>query len=101
MAACEECGYIYEELATTAIAGSLRSFGPRYREVFDNFDPENVARYNAKKVRSLLADPGIIRNRLKVFSARRNARAWRTGSRRSSGGRRPRASCPSRPPSRG
>jgi hypothetical protein len=39
MAACEECGYIYEELATTAIAGSLRSFGPRYREVFADINP--------------------------------------------------------------
>ncbi len=36
----------------------------RYREVFDHFDPEKVARYDAKKVRALLADPGIIRNRL-------------------------------------
>jgi DNA-3-methyladenine glycosylase I len=41
----------------------------RYREVFDHFDPQKVARYNARKVKSLLEDPGIVRNRLKVASA--------------------------------
>jgi DNA-3-methyladenine glycosylase I len=46
----------------------------RYREVFDGFDPEIVARYNARKVRALLADPGIIRNRLKVEATIGNAR---------------------------
>ncbi len=48
----------------------------RYREVFGNFDPEKVARYNAKKVRALLADPGIIRNRLKIAATITNARAF-------------------------
>jgi DNA-3-methyladenine glycosylase I len=48
----------------------------RYREVFDGFDPEQVARYSAAKVARLLADPGIIRNRLKVGSAVTNARAF-------------------------
>ena len=48
----------------------------RYREVFDNFDPEKVARYNAKKVRALLADAGIIRNRLKIAATISNARAF-------------------------
>ena len=47
----------------------------RYREVFDNFDPERVARYDAKKVRQLLKDPGIVRNRLKIAAAISNARA--------------------------
>lgn len=46
----------------------------RYREVFDGFDPEVVARYGARKVNSLLADPGIIRNRMKIESAIKNAR---------------------------
>jgi DNA-3-methyladenine glycosylase I len=46
----------------------------RYREVLDDFDPQKVARYNAKKVRALLADPGIIRNRLKIDSTISNAR---------------------------
>jgi DNA-3-methyladenine glycosylase I len=45
----------------------------RYIEVFDGFDPEKVARYNAKKVRALLADPGIIRNRLKIAATISNA----------------------------
>ena len=47
----------------------------RYREVFDNFDPEKVARYGAKKVKQLLADPGIIRNRLKIAATISNAQA--------------------------
>jgi DNA-3-methyladenine glycosylase I len=48
----------------------------RYREVFDGFDPQRVAQYGAKKVRELLADPGIIRNRLKIAAAIGNARAF-------------------------
>ena len=48
----------------------------RYREVFDDFDPRKVARYTAAKVARLLAEPGIIRNRLKVGSAVANARAF-------------------------
>jgi DNA-3-methyladenine glycosylase I len=48
----------------------------RYREVFDEFEPAKVARYTAAKVARLLADPGIIRNRLKVASAVANARAF-------------------------
>ena len=48
----------------------------RYREVFDDFDPEKVARYDARKVRMLLRDPGIIRNRLKIAAAIGNARAF-------------------------
>ena len=49
---------------------------PRYREVFDGFNPEKVARYDKKKVRELLRDAGIIRNRLKIDSAIGNARAF-------------------------
>jgi len=48
----------------------------RYRQVFDNFDAELVARYDAKKVRALLADPGIVRNRLKIAAAIGNAHAF-------------------------
>ena len=48
----------------------------RYREVFDGFDPARVARYTPAKLARLLADPGIIRNRLKVASAVTNARAF-------------------------
>jgi DNA-3-methyladenine glycosylase I len=47
-----------------------------YREVFDGFDPAKVARYTAKKVGKLLTNPGIVRNRLKIESAVRNARAF-------------------------
>lgn len=48
----------------------------RYREVMDGFDPQKVAAYDERKVEALLADPGIVRNRLKVVSAIRNARAF-------------------------
>ena len=48
----------------------------RYREVFDGFDPEKVAGYGAKKVRQLLADPGIIRNRLKIAATISNAQSF-------------------------
>jgi len=48
----------------------------RYREVFDGFDAAKIALYGAKKVRALLADPGIIRNRLKISAAISNAQAF-------------------------
>ena len=48
----------------------------RYRKVFSNFVPARVARYDAAKVRRLLADPGIVRNRLKIASAIGNAKAF-------------------------
>ena len=47
-----------------------------YRRAFDGFDPGKVARYGARKVAALLADPGIVRNRLKIASAIRNAQAF-------------------------
>ncbi len=47
-----------------------------YRTAFDNFDPVRVARYTPRKVERLLADPGIVRNRLKVESAVKNAQAF-------------------------
>lgn len=47
-----------------------------YRAAFDRFDPEKVASYGAEKVAELLADPGIIRNRLKVAAAILNARKF-------------------------
>lgn len=47
-----------------------------YRRIFDAFDPSQVARYDAERVAGLLADPGIVRNRLKVNGAVRNARAF-------------------------
>jgi len=48
----------------------------RYRQAFDRFDPRKVSQYDAKKVRQLLADAGIVRNRLKIASAVQNARAF-------------------------
>ena len=47
-----------------------------YRKAFANFDPEKVARFNAKKIESLMLDAGIVRNRLKIESAVKNARAF-------------------------
>jgi DNA-3-methyladenine glycosylase I len=46
-----------------------------YRAAFASFDAEAVARFSAKKVERLLADPSIVRNRLKVESTVANARA--------------------------
>lgn len=47
-----------------------------YRALFDDFDVKKVARYTDKKLDKLLLDPRIIRNRLKVYGARKNARAF-------------------------
>ena len=47
-----------------------------YREVFDGFDPILVAKYSSKKKQSLLADAGIIRNRLKIDAAIQNAKIF-------------------------
>jgi len=44
-----------------------------YRKAFDNFDPAKIARYNPRKIASLLDNPGIVRNRLKIASAVTNA----------------------------
>jgi DNA-3-methyladenine glycosylase I len=47
-----------------------------YRELFAGFDPKKVAAYDRKKVRALLRDAGIIRNRLKIESTISNAKAF-------------------------
>ena len=47
-----------------------------YRAAFDQFDPERVARYDQAKRAELLANPGIVRNRLKIDAAVTNARAF-------------------------
>jgi DNA-3-methyladenine glycosylase I len=47
-----------------------------YREAFDNFDPRKVARYTDKKIAQLMDNPGIVRNRLKIFAAVQNAKAF-------------------------
>jgi DNA-3-methyladenine glycosylase I len=46
-----------------------------YRRAFDQFDVARIARYDAREVRELLADSGIVRNRLKIASSITNARA--------------------------
>lgn len=47
-----------------------------YRKAFDNFDAKKIGCYDVKKVASLLADAGIIRNRLKIAAAIENAKAF-------------------------
>lgn len=47
-----------------------------YRRAFDGFDAQRIARYTPQKIEHLLADPGIVRNRLKVEAFILNARAW-------------------------
>jgi DNA-3-methyladenine glycosylase I len=47
-----------------------------YRRAFDHFDARKVAEYDARKIKKLLADPGIVRNRLKVAAAIRNAKLF-------------------------
>jgi len=47
-----------------------------YRRAFDRFDPRKVAKYDARKIKQLLADAGIVRNRLKINAAVQNAKAF-------------------------
>ena len=47
-----------------------------YRRAFDGFDPTKIARYTPRKIERLMADEGIIRNRLKIEGAVLSARAW-------------------------
>src|SRR6201988_4785932 len=47
-----------------------------YRRAFSQFDPQRVARYSAARIDKLAAEPGIIRNRLKIAAAVKNARAF-------------------------
>ncbi|MBU1332930.1 MAG: DNA-3-methyladenine glycosylase I [Gammaproteobacteria bacterium] len=48
----------------------------RYRQVLHGFDPERLARLSDEEIEVLMQDAGIIRNRLKLKSARQNAQAW-------------------------
>lgn len=47
-----------------------------YREAYDNFEPALVAKYNAKRVEKLLANPGIVRNKLKIAASIQNAKSF-------------------------
>ncbi len=49
---------------------------PAYRRAFDNFNPKKIAHYTARDVRRLLADAGIVRNRLKIAAAITNAQRF-------------------------
>ncbi len=49
-----------------------------YRNAFDNFNVERIASYDDKKINALLANPGIVRNKLKINSAVTNAQAFLT-----------------------
>ena len=49
---------------------------PNYRKAFDDFDPEKIAVYNSRKLKALLSDKGIVRNKLKIEAAVQNARAF-------------------------
>ncbi len=47
-----------------------------YRRAFSNFNPKTIARYDAQKLKQLMGDAGIVRNRLKIAAAVQNARAF-------------------------
>ncbi len=47
-----------------------------YRRAFDNFNPEKIAKYNDDKIQELLQNPGIVRNKLKIKSAIKNAKVF-------------------------
>ena len=47
-----------------------------FRKTFDNFNPEKIAQYDARKIAKLLLDRGIVRNRLKIKAAVRNAQVF-------------------------
>src|SRR6266436_9631621 len=47
-----------------------------YRRAFDKFDPDKVAHYSERQIQKLISDPEIIRNRMKIEAAVRNARAF-------------------------
>ncbi len=47
-----------------------------YRAAFDNFDPRKIAKYDQRKIKRLLSDAGIVRNRLKINSSIQNAKAF-------------------------
>jgi len=47
-----------------------------FRAAFDNFDPERMARYDARKLKALMKDTGIVRNRLKIDASVSNAKAY-------------------------
>lgn len=47
-----------------------------YRKAFDDFDAQKIVKYDEQKIKKLLADPGIVRNKLKIAAAVKNAKAF-------------------------
>src|SRR5437588_6220318 len=47
-----------------------------YRRAFDNFDARKIAKYDSRKIKQLMSDPGIVRNRLKIAAAIQNAKVF-------------------------
>jgi DNA-3-methyladenine glycosylase I len=72
--ACSRCSF--SRARRPGCPGDHPQQAARYRAAFDRFDARRIARYDARKIRRLLADPGIVRNRLKVAAAVTNARAF-------------------------
>ena len=56
--------------------GTILRKRENYRAAFDNFDPKAISRYGQRKMDSLMRDEGIVRNRLKILSAVKNAKAF-------------------------
>ena len=78
---CKDDGVLFEFLMLEGVQAGLSWITvlhrrEHYRKVFDGFDPRKIAEYGSEKVEELLNDPGIIRNKLKVNSAIRNAKVY-------------------------
>lgn len=78
---CHDDGRLFEQLILEGFQAGLAWITilrkrEHFRRAFEGFDPERIARYDERDIERLLADPGIVRNRLKVQAAPRNARAF-------------------------
>ncbi|PWI45944.1 DNA-3-methyladenine glycosylase I [Streptomyces sp. ICBB 8177] len=74
-------GYLFELLLLEGAQAGLSwntvlNKRENYRAALDGFDPRRIVEYGPEKLEALLADPGIVRNRLKVASVVKNARAF-------------------------
>jgi DNA-3-methyladenine glycosylase I len=71
------CEFLILEAAQAGLSWSIvLNKRKSYRRAFSQFDPEKVARYSPARIDKLTADPGIVRNRLKITAAVKNARAF-------------------------
>ncbi len=78
---CRDAGSLFEMLMLEGFQAGLSWITvlrkrEHYRQVYRDFDIAFMANQSDDELQALLQDPGIIRNRLKVYGARRNARAW-------------------------